>query len=133
MSKRKFTFEIWDFDLCGAAYVIAKDLCPKREDVPEWLVKTDHLDPECINPENGEGSFFGANDITEGFCKFQVRSDWLNDDDGKPHGGYCVEEGIDLPTGKSRRGCFPVWILRLGEWYYDYNNRCACGAENSAR
>lgn len=34
----KFTWDKWDFDLDGEAYVIRKDVCPNREDIPDFII-----------------------------------------------------------------------------------------------
>lgn len=40
---RKFEWEVWDFDENGNAYIIAKDLCPAKEDVPKFIVRADGI------------------------------------------------------------------------------------------
>ena len=118
---RKFTWDSWDYDCDGDAYIIAKDQCPNREDVPKWIVEADRLDPECLNPAHE--AHISDEDVKEGWCSFQVRTDWENGD-GEPRGGYLVDERSDPPkyqygekSGKKKPGWFPVWILRKGEWY----------------
>lgn len=111
MSKRKFTWQSWDFDCDGDAYIIAKDECPDRDALPEWLVKADGLHTDCI-PDIAEST-------KEGWCKFQCRTDWENSD-GEPQGGYVVETyapHTKRPDGKRKPGWFPIWIVRKGEWY----------------
>ena len=59
--------------------------------------------------------------VEEGWCKWQVRTDWENLY-GKPAGWYCVVESkFDTETkqlnGNHKRGWFPVWIVRKGDWY----------------
>ena len=44
---RKFTWDAWDFDCDGSAYIIAKDECPNREDVPDFICREDGIHPEC--------------------------------------------------------------------------------------
>lgn len=106
---RKFKWDAWDFDCDGDAYIIAKAECPKREDVPDYIVNADGLHADCK----------GGMKIEDGWCKFQVRTDWENGD-GEPKGGYCVTkyepETLNL-YGKRKPGWFPVWIVRKGEWY----------------
>ena len=51
---RKFKWDMWDFDLDGSAYVIAKDECPNKKDVPAYIVHEDGLHPDVLNPELGE-------------------------------------------------------------------------------
>ena len=115
MSKRAFTHDRWNYDCDGNAYIIAKSECPERENVPAWIVKTDNLDPECLNPE--QNAYIAVEDVREGWCKYQVRSDWvdLHGDTVEPCGGYFVDEGASKPS--NLRGWFPVWIVRCGEWY----------------
>jgi hypothetical protein len=121
--KRKFTWDTWDYDCCDEAYIIAKDECPNRDDVPVWIVKTDNLDPECLN--SAHGAYIAVEDVKEGWCKYQVRTDWENGD-GEPLGGYFVVDDSCTPRhlyrsgdkkGKRIPGWFPVWIVRKGEWY----------------
>lgn len=105
---RKFGWDACDFDGDGNAYIIAKDLCPSKEDVPKFIVKEDHIHPDCMAEMN----------IEEGWCKYMVRSDW-EDTDG-PYGGYYVEKRSSRPVdlnGKPAPGWFPVWIVRQEEWY----------------
>lgn len=109
-SKRKFQWDRWNFDDCGDSYIIAVDLCPNKADVPAWIVKADHLDPDVMN--SSFKSYLSADDVLEGWCKFQVRSDWC--DYVGPRGSYVVElrkHSIEHP------GWFKVWVIRLGEWY----------------
>ena len=106
---RKFTWLKWDIDEDGECYVIAQDLCQNISDVPNFVVKEDHLDPACA-PDMV---------VEDGWCKFQVRTDWSNCD-GEPRGWYVVERdkssAFDI-YGKRKSGWFPVWIIRIGEWY----------------
>lgn len=107
--KRAFTYEIWDFDCNGEAFVIAKDQCPEQEKVAAYIADQEGFDPACANEMI----------VEEGYCKYQCRSDWENDD--CPRGGYTVEQQKAYPTyqdGRRKRGWFPVWIIRLGDWYY---------------
>lgn len=109
MMVKKFTWDAWDFDCDGDAYIIAKSECPKRESVPDYIVKVDNLSPAC---KPGMA-------VEEGWCKYQVRTDWENGD-GEPVGGYYVERSEALTKrldGKRKPGWFPVWIVRKGEWY----------------
>lgn len=107
---RSFKWSSWDFDCDGEAYIIAKDECPEREKVPEYIVQADCLDPNCKSEM----------EVEEGWCKYQVRTDWEYGD-GEPKGGYVVETHEPLTrnsiTGKRKPGWFPVWIIRKGEWY----------------
>lgn len=100
---RRFKWEAWDFDLCGNAYIIAKDECLNKEDVPDFICKEDHLSSDCKSEMV----------VEEGWCKWQVRTDWY-DYDGEARGWYVVEPGEKRP-GKS--GWFPVWIVRKCAWY----------------
>ena len=106
---RNFKWEAWDYDCDGEAYIIAKSECPEKEDVPDYIVKQDGIHPEC-KPDMV---------VQEGWCKFQVRTDW-EDGDGEPRGGYVVEtyksETVNI-YGKTKQGWFPVWIVRKDEWY----------------
>jgi len=108
----KFIWNKWDFDCAGDAYIIRKSACPKREDVPDFIIREDNLSEDCR-----QGIVDGG--VQAGWCKYQVRTDWENGD-GKPQGGYYVEiNKLDTKrtAGKRQRGWFPVWIVRLGEWY----------------
>ena len=114
---RKFTWDKWDYDFDGMAYIIAQDQCPNREDVPGWIVKADRLDPEVLNSTCGE--YLSTDNIKSGWCAFQVRTDWEYED-GRPKGGYVIakqEEDTLRADGRRKPGWFPVWILRGGEWY----------------
>lgn len=106
---RKFTWNAWDFDCDGDAYIVAKAECPERESVPDYIIREDNLHPDCKD----------GMEIEEGWCKFQVRTDWENGD-GEPMGGYVVntcESFTKRLDGKRKPGWFPVWIVRKGEWY----------------
>ena len=106
---RKFKWNAWDFDCDGDAYIIAKAECPEREQVPEYIAKEDCLHSNCK----------GGMVVKEGWCKYQVRTDWENGD-GEPMGGYVVEQRATCPKyldGKNKPGWFPVWIVRKGDWY----------------
>jgi len=106
---RKFKWNSWDFDCDGDAYIIAKAECTKRDNVPDYIIREDCLHPDCKDGMK----------IEEGWCKYQVRTDWENGD-GKPLGGYVVEQYEPLTRkldGKRKPGWFPVWIVRKGEWY----------------
>jgi hypothetical protein len=107
--KRKFTWEAWDFDCDGEAYIIAKDECPDRAKVMAYIDEVDTVDVSTA-PEEA---------VHEGWCAYQCRSDWENTDD--QCGGYQVYEMGKRPanrkTGKPKPGWFPVWIVRKGEWY----------------
>ena len=37
--KRKFIWDAWDYDLDGEAYIIAKDACPDRENVVDFICR----------------------------------------------------------------------------------------------
>ena len=105
----KFKWNAWDFDCDGEAYIIAKRECPEKENVPDYIIRED-----CLHQGCKDGMV-----VEEGWCKFQVRTDWW-DGDGEPRGWYVVEtyepETKNL-YGKRKRGWFPVWIVRKGEWY----------------
>ena len=109
MSKRKFTWECWDYDLEGYAYVVSKDECPDKENFVQYISAEDFGHDDDIGGLNPNP------EIKEGWCSFQCRSDW--DDGSYRNGGYIVEEGTEKP--KYGRGWFPVWISRrddvLGE------------------
>lgn len=108
---RKFKWDMWDFDGDGMAYVIAKDECLNKEHVPTYIVREDGLHPDVLNPKIGE--CLCPEIVQEGWCKFQVRSDWI-DEEGGPKGGYVVNFGTH---NRQHKGWFPVWVVRLGEWY----------------
>jgi len=109
-SKAKFEWESWDFDCEGESYVVAKRICLEKENVPDFLLEKDNLHTDCR----------AGMVVEEGWCKYQVRTDWENGD-GEPRGGYYVETCEKLThskiTGKRQPGWFPVWIVRKGEWY----------------
>ena len=48
----KFTWDRWNFDCDGEAFVIRKDLCPNREDVPAFIVREDNLHHDCMQGHN---------------------------------------------------------------------------------
>ena len=107
---RKFTWNAWDFDFDGEAYVIAKDECPQKENVPDYICRVDGIAQDC-KPEMK---------VEEGWCKFQVRTDWDDHGDSVPCGGYVIEQNESFTkrlNGKRKPGWFPVWIVRQGEWY----------------
>ena len=102
---KRFKWEVWDYDLEGRAYVVAKSECKEACDVPSYIIERDGLSPACAADMV----------VEEGWCKYQVRSDWY-DMDG-PGGGYVVEKiPHSATTFKGRRGWFPVWIVRAGKW-----------------
>jgi hypothetical protein len=106
---RKFTWDSWDFDCDGEAYIVAKAECPDECDVPGYIVLHDALPGYCAD----------AMEVKEGWCKYQVRTDWEHGD-GRPQGGYCVETYEPFTKniyGKRKPGWFPIWIVRKGEWY----------------
>lgn len=112
--KRKFTWDSWNYDDLGDAYIIAKDECPDKNNVPEFIVEADCLNKDILLPENG--NLFSTDYIEEGWCSWQCRTDWGSFDyDGKPLASYVVEEGKNRPPGKA--GWFPVWIIRKGNMY----------------
>lgn len=116
---RKFKWQMWDYDCDGTAYIISKSECPNKNDVPKYIVKEDCLSDDCLSPQYGEGKYLSVNDVKEGWCKYMVRSDWYDVDE--PTGGYYVTEFESETkhsiTGKRKSGWFPVWIVRIGEWY----------------
>lgn len=106
---KRFTWDTWDYDGDGTAFIVAKSEVPEIEAVPAYIVAADHLSPTCA-----EGM-----EVREGWCKWQVRTDWEGGD-GEPRGWYVVEETKRRPTrldGRPLPGWFPVWIVRVGEWY----------------
>ena len=106
---KKFDWKKYDIDGNGECYVIAKEQCVEKSEVPAFICKVDCLDKACA-PDM---------EVEEGWCKFQCRTDWENGD-GEPQGWYVVEmdesESKDI-YGKRKRGWFPVWVVRIGEWY----------------
>lgn len=44
---RKFKWNAWDIDGDGSAYIISKDECQNREDVPDFICREDGIHPEC--------------------------------------------------------------------------------------
>ena len=106
----KFKWDAWDFDCDGEAYIIAKRVCAERDNVPDFIIREDNLPLDYKDRMT----------VEEGWCKYQVRTDWENCY-GEPRGGYYVETCEPLTrhliTGKRKAGWFPVWIIRKGEWY----------------
>lgn len=96
---RKFTWDGWDYDCDGDAYIIRKDECPRREDVPYFIIWKDHIDParkqEIV--------------VQEGWARYECRT---NEKEfyGIAAGSYIVYE-------KKVPRAFPVWIVRKGDWY----------------
>ena len=101
--KRKFTWDCWDFDMDGDAYIVSKDECPIKEDVIKYICDHDYVQ----GPEQDINIDFGAL-IKEGWCCYQCRSDWAND--YERCGSYVAEVGENKPN--YGRGWFPVWIVR---------------------
>ena len=102
MSKRNFKWDVLEL-LTGFAYVISKDECKKKENVLEYIEKNKGKDDYQLDDKQP---------IHEGWCRYEVRSDWENVD-GKS-GGYVVYEGerpVNEVTGKPLSGSFPVWIV----------------------
>lgn len=95
--KRFFDWDVWDFDCDGSAYIISKDLCPSKDDVPQFIVDADKIHPDCKSEM----------EVLEGWCKYMVRSDWENIDG--PYGGYYVEERHTRPSGKKWKA--PAWVV----------------------
>ena len=106
----KFKWDEWDFDCDGGAYIIAKRECPEKENVADYIIKEDGLHIDCKDEMN----------IEEGWCKWQIRADWVDCEDTRT-GGYYVEtrepSTRNLLTGKRKPGWFPIWIIRKEEWY----------------
>lgn len=107
---RKFKWDMWDYDCDGLAYIIAKDECPNKSDVPQYIVEEDGLHRDVLNPELGD--CLCEDIVQEGWCKYMVRSDWDNAEG--PCGGYCAQLGTH---SNKHKGWFPVWIVRVGYWY----------------
>ena len=97
--KRQFVWDTWDYDLDGVAYIIAKDACPNKEDVPDFICREDQISLRC-KPEMR---------VQEGWCRWEMRSDW-DGGYGEACGGYCIYDQKVLRS-------FPVWIVRKEEWY----------------
>ena len=99
----KFKWDAWNFDDDGDAYIIAKRECPEKENVADYIIKEDGLHIDCKDGMN----------IKEGWCKWQIRADWVNCEDTRT-GGYYVETEHDK---KGKKGWFPIWIIRKEGWY----------------
>lgn len=97
--KRKFTWDAWDYDCDGDAYIIAKDECPRCEDVPDFICREDHLDPACTTDMV----------VKEGWCRHECRTDY-EEHYGERLSSYVVHDE-KVPRA------FPVWIVRKDEWY----------------
>ena len=105
---KKFTWDAWDFDGDGEAYIIAKSEC-NGEDVADFICKADGIHPDCKI----------AMTVEEGWCKYECRSDWENYE-GEQLGGYHAVQVRNRPKradGRPLPGWFPVWIVRKDEWY----------------
>ena len=101
--KKRFDWDLWDFDGDGKAYIVAKSACKDSAQVPDYICTNDFLDNSYASDMKVEG----------GWCKWQCRSDWDNMDG--PHGWYVVtvdEREAVHASGKTRSGWFPVWIVR---------------------
>lgn len=96
---RKFKWNAWDFDCDGEAYIIAKDECPKKDEVPTYICNVDRIHSDC-KPEMN---------VSEGWCRWEVRTDWEHGD-GLPKGWYVIHNS-------KVKNSFPVWIVRKEEWY----------------
>ena len=107
MSKRKFKWMAFDYDYDGEAYIIAKDECPDKAEVPKYICEEDCLSEDCLDEV--------LKDVKSGWCRFSVGYD----DDGDRNWGYMATdyESDTMRNGKRMRGWFPVWIVRKGEWY----------------
>lgn len=99
MGKKKFTWNEWDYDCDGEAYIIAKSECPNKSDVPDYICRVDRISDECKPDMN----------VKEGWCRWEVRTDWDNGN-GEPQGWYCIYRS---PVKRA----FPVRIVRKEEWY----------------
>ena len=97
--KRKFTWRSIGYGHDGGAYIIAKDECPRREDVPDFICREDHLDPACATDMV----------VKEGWCRYECRTDF-EEHYGEWLSGYVVH-AEKVPRA------FPVWIVRKDEWY----------------
>ena len=112
---KKFKWDMCDFDGGGIAYIVSCDECTNKEDVPQYIVKNDCLSQDVLNADLGDR--LCEEIVEEGWCKYQVRSDW-DGEDGTPCGGYFVNKGPHMTKAyKGKRGWFKVWIVRVGEWY----------------
>ena len=104
---KQFRWDVWNFDGDGNAYIISTDICPEAKDVPDFICMADHLS------ERYKGKMI----VEEGWCKFQVRSDF-EDWVGQGKGLYIAMLYPHMTTAfKGKRGWFEVWIVRRGEWY----------------
>lgn len=97
--KRKFTWAAWDYDCDGSAYIIAKDECPRREDVLDFICREDHLDPACTTDMV----------VKEGWCRYECRTDW------EVHYGEVLSSYV--VHDEKVPHAFPVWIVREEVWY----------------
>ena len=102
MSKRKFTFDCWDIDYEGDAYVVSKDECREKRAVIGYIV-----DNDCLNGTDDEEELRINSDakILDGWCCYQCSYF-----DGERQCGYIAEIGEEKPS--YGRGWFPVWIVR---------------------
>ena len=96
---RQFTWNAWDYDCDGEAYIISKDECQEKTEVPTYICKVDNISEECKSDMN----------VQEGWCRWEVRSDWENGD-GEPRGWYVIYDKKVLRS-------FPIWIVKKEEWY----------------
>lgn len=96
--KRKFTWDAWDYDGDGSAYIIAKDECPHREGVLGFICRKNHIEPKCAADMV----------VKDGWCRYECRTDW------EEHYG----ERLSLYAAYDEKvpHAFPVWIVRKEPW-----------------
>ena len=102
---KKFEFsETYDEE--GPCFIIAKSACRMEDYLPTYIQKRVWPnDPDEIK------RYKGLN-VASGWCSYQCRTDWM-DEEGIPSSGYYWVEMENKP--KSGRGWFQVWIVRLVE------------------
>ena len=100
MRKRLFTYDCWDIDYEGDAYVVSKDECKDKRALIGYIV-----DKDCLNGTKEEIWINKDAMIQEGWCHWSCVWDF-----GELEMGYVVEIGEEKPN--YGRGWFPVWIIR---------------------
>ena len=106
MAKKFVCEEMYDGD--GLCYIVAVSACRWKDYLPTFIEKTLGITDmtECYTLRRGT--------ITSGWCAYQCRADWL-DEEGTPGSGYYWVEQENKP--QSGRGWFPVWIVKPEKVY----------------
>jgi hypothetical protein len=107
---KRFTWDCWCVDGWNnnGVCVIAKSWIPDRDDVNKSFVYDEWMDTFTTGSKPNTNSTNPIK-ITEGWCTWQVRADWIGNEGTPTAWWYVKEQKTKPPTG---RGWFPVWILR---------------------